>query len=117
MSLNKHKFNKLLAIAALGFAYFFFVKLTGLGLPCPVRLISGGRILCPGCGISRMCMSLISFDIPAAFSFNPAIFSLLPLWGVCAVFWLFDRGERFIKITEIISIVILTAFGILRNIL
>lgn len=115
--MNRYKLNKLLAALSLGIAYFIFVKLTGLGIPCIFRLMSGGRILCPGCGISKMCLNLSSFDISGAFRCNPAIFSLLPLWSVCAVLWLFDRGEKFLKAAEIFSLAILILFGILRNFL
>lgn len=117
MMINKSKLHKSLAVLALGAAYFIFVKLTGLGIPCIVRVMSGGRILCPGCGISRMFLKLSSFDILGAFRCNPAIFSLLPLWCVCAVFWISDRGEKFLKAAEIFSLTVLIIFGILRNFL
>lgn len=116
LNLNKQKLRKILAIFGLGCIYFIFVKFTGLSIPCPFRLISGGRILCPGCGISRMCMSLASLDIHGAFTCNPAIFSMLPFWTICVILWLFDRRPKFVNFIEIISIIILLAFGILRNI-
>ena len=115
--INKDKLRKLLSVLALGTAYFIFVKLTGLGIPCIFRTMSGGRILCPGCGISRMFLKLSTFDIPGAFRCNPAIFSLLPLWCICAVLWITDRGEKFLKGAEIFSLVVLIIFGILRNFL
>lgn len=116
LNLNKQKLRKLLVIFVLGCIYFIFVKFTGLSIPCPFRLISGGRIFCPGCGISRMCMSLASMDIQGAFTCNPAIFSMLPFWTICVILWLFDRRPKFVNFIEIISIIILLAFGIFRNI-
>ena len=117
MMINKYKLQKLLAVLALGIGYFIIVKLTGLGIPCIFRLMFGGRILCPGCGISRMFLNLSSLDIPGAFRCNPAVFSLLPLWCVCAVLWVSDRGKKFLKAAEIFSLTVLILFGILRNFL
>lgn len=115
--INKYRLQKLLIILALGGVYYIFMKLTGLGIPCPVRLISGGRLLCPGCGISRMCMNLGSLSIYEAFHCNPVVFSLIPLWSICTALWLFNRDGKFLKAAEIFSVIVLILFGIFRNFL
>lgn len=116
MKINKIKLKKIIQILALGFCYFLFVTLTGVSVPCPVRTATHGHILCPGCGISRMCLSIARFDLKKAFYWNPVIFCLSPVWLADIILWLFDKGKRFIFITEVISIVLLLAYFIIRNI-
>lgn len=115
MKINKNKLGTIITASALGVAYFIFVRLTGIGIPCLIRLMSGNRIYCPGCGISRMFLSLSESDFSGAFHCNQAIFLMLPLWSVCIVLWLFDKGGKFLKIAGIISVAILVIFGIWRN--
>jgi len=65
------------AVLLVGTIYLIFTSLTGLGIPCIFRRISG--IFCPGCGISRMFIALAHLDFAAAFGYNPFLFCLLPL--------------------------------------
>ncbi|MBQ8350185.1 MAG: DUF2752 domain-containing protein [Ruminococcus sp.] len=106
----------ILKIGALGIIYCIFVMLTGFSISCPIRAFTGGRIKCPSCGISRMCISMVKLEFHDAFRYNPAIFLLIPIWTLCIGLWIFEKGGRFIKIIEIISIIILIGFGIVRNI-
>ncbi len=46
---------------------------------CPLKFVSG--ISCPGCGMSRALISLISFDFKEAFYYHP----LWPLLIICIV--------------------------------
>jgi len=115
MKINKIKLKKVLRILGLGFCYYLFITATGLSVPCPMRRLSHGHIHCPGCGISRMCISLAGLDFKKAFYWNPVIFCLTPVWLFDIVLWLLDKGKRFIYITEVISIVLLVIFFIIRN--
>lgn len=116
MKIIPQRAKKVFLAAALCFAYYIFVMLTGIGIPCPVRTVTGGRILCPGCGISRMCINILHFRFADAFGCNPVIFTFLPLWAVCIGMWLFGKGGRAIRIIEYISLAALVVFGIVRNI-
>jgi hypothetical protein len=58
---------------------------TGLGLPCPFRLLTGWD--CPLCGGTRMGDALLHGDVPAAFGFNPLALLGLAILGVLAVVW------------------------------
>jgi hypothetical protein len=58
---------------------------TGLGLPCPFRLLTGWD--CPLCGGTRMGDALLRGDVPAAFGFNPLALLGLALLGVLGVVW------------------------------
>ena len=110
----------LIIISAL-IAYALFCYLTKTGIPCIFNLITG--LKCPGCGITRMFLSILKLEFPKAFSFNPVIFVMLPVFFIIFVRVIYvylkeghlDPGKRFNHIIYII-IAILIIFGILRNI-
>ena len=111
-----------LVILSLGIAYYLFCTLTNWGLPCPLYSITG--ILCPGCGLSRMCLAVIRLDFSSALYYNAAFFVLSPIFITIYVSYQYRYikygvGSLFSwqKIMLFICIVLLVAFGILRNIL
>lgn len=110
------------AILAAGLLYALFVTATGLAIPCVFRLITG--YLCPGCGVSGMCLRLLRLDLAGAWRHNPAIMALLPLGGAVAVDLSVRyvrsgvaRPGRFSSAAMIFMIAVLVIFGFLRNIL
>ena len=108
-------------ILGIAIAYLIFVLCTNIGIPCIINKLTGFK--CPGCGISRMLVSLISFDIVAAFWHNPFLFVTGPfiiVYLVCSEVKYIKYGNRRMGKWEIfmwIELVLLLAFGILRNIL
>ena len=48
----------------------------GWWLPCVFNRLTGLR--CPGCGVSRMCLSLLRLDFEQAFYWNGAVMICLP---------------------------------------
>ena len=54
-----------MAVLLCGLLYFAFTSITGLGLPCPFRMLTGW--LCPGCGITTMFIELGRLNFEAAF--------------------------------------------------
>ncbi len=109
-----------LIVTAVGFGYLIFVRLTGWGIPCVFRVISGKY--CPGCGISRMFVALSHFDVYAAFRYNPFVFCLLPFVMVFGVRYAasyvktgrteFDKLET---VLLVITMILTLAFWVLRN--
>lgn len=67
------------AVGALGLGYALWVHLTHLSVPCPFHAITG--LLCPGCGVTRLCLALLRLDVAAAWQANPVLLALLPLLG------------------------------------
>lgn len=65
----------------LGFLYFIWIEGTGISFPCPFRWLTG--YLCPGCGITALCLSLIHGDVRAAYEANPFLFCTLPFLLLC----------------------------------
>lgn len=70
------------ALLAAGLLYALWVDRTGLALPCPVRTASG--LLCPGCGMTRLCLALLRMDLAGAWQANPALLLMLPGFGLLA---------------------------------
>ena len=107
-------------ILGIGFAYVIWFHLTGIGSPCVINATTG--MLCPGCGVSRMFLSLLKGDIPGAFRYNGCAFALLVYWGLTALLCFagkpgFARNSRFLYSSLWVSVALLVLFGILRNII
>lgn len=108
-------------IFIIGILYGVFVMNTGLGIPCIFNYISG--LKCPGCGISRMCMALMRFDLESAFHYNMVLFILSPVLSLVFAYQIY-RYIRFneTRLTKVqsaviyIAIALLIFWGIFRNI-
>ena len=111
----------LIPVALVGLGYAFLLLFTPFYIPCPFHAITGWY--CPGCGVSRMCLSLLHLDFAAAFRSNAALTILLPV----ALFVFLFQAIRYIRTgrrslsrwqTVLVwsAILLLLAFGILRNI-
>ena len=71
------------ALLGLGLGYALWVRLTGLAIPCPFYSVTGR--LCPGCGVTRLCLALLERDWAAAWDANPVLLSMLPVLAVLGV--------------------------------
>jgi hypothetical protein len=60
-------------LAVLAFYPGFFERLPPL---CLMRRLGG---YCPGCGLTRACVSLVKLDFPAAVRFNVLVFFVVPV--------------------------------------
>lgn len=110
-----------LIVLAIGIIYYLFCELTDLGFKCIIYSLTG--FLCPSCGLTRMCKSLIKLDFSSAFYYNPAIMILSPLLISVIISYSYryiKNGENKLatwhKILLSICIAALFVFGILRNI-
>lgn len=63
---------------------------TGVGMPCPFRLLTGWN--CPLCGGTRMGGALLHGDIAAAWSFNPVALVGLLVIGTLGVLWALEAA-------------------------
>ena len=73
-------------LVGLGAAYTALILVIGRGLYCPFWKLTG--LLCPGCGVTRMCLALLRLDVAAAWRANAA----LP-----------GRGEGFLGAAHLLS--------------
>lgn len=67
---------------------------TGLGLPCPLRSLTGWE--CPLCGATRMGSALLHGDLASAFADNPVVLLGLVLLTALGLVWSVEvlRGPR-----------------------
>ena len=93
-----------------GLLYGIFVSYTGLAIPCLFRKVTG--LLCPGCGVTGMCVALLHLNWKGAFFCHPVLFVLLlPLTAVfiCSAA---GYGQNLILYVSVAALVI---FGVVRN--
>lgn len=124
MAASKSRLARLLGgvclLLALGLGYAQAVRVFGRGLYCPFNMATG--LLCPGCGVSRMCLSLLRGDWAGAWRANPGLVLLTPI--IAALLGL--RAVRYVRTGEGKSPVwearlwgvlaaVLVAYGVLRN--
>ena len=102
-------------------AVILLLSIYGFGIPCMFHVITGWQ--CPGCGATRMLLSLLHLDWKGAFHYNPALMILLPalaLWAIPSLWkYLLEGTWHTSKIQNYILWGMTTAFllfGILRNI-
>ena len=85
---SKARLKKLITeaikIIALGLAYFIFIKVTDLWIPCIFKKITGK--FCPGCGVTRMALSVIKLDFADAAKANIFLFASSPVLLIYGIF-------------------------------
>lgn len=103
-----------------GAAYAGLIAVLGRGLYCPFWRLTG--LLCPGCGVTRMCLALLCLDLAGAWRANAALLLALPVLILLAVrlMWVYVRtGRRMPSRGEerlIWGLVVyFLAWGVLRN--
>lgn len=107
-------------LLALGLGYALAVRALGRGLYCPFYMATG--LLCPGCGVSRVCLALLRGDWEAAWRANPALVLLGPILAVL----LGLRAFRYVKTGKsgtpawesrswTVLALLLVVYGVLRN--
>lgn len=117
------KLISILFLLNLLFIFYLFLHYKyGFFIPCIFSTITG--LECPGCGITRMVLSLLKLDFYQAFRYNPLVFIYTPFLILYVIYKVYlyivnKKDEFFIKIPRIyiyIVLVITVLYGILRNI-
>ena len=110
----------LFLIIAAGLVYYIIIRIVGRGLYCPIKAITGKY--CPGCGVTRMCMALLSGDIETAVRYNLLLMSLIPVaavFGTRRAYIYVRTGEtepdRLEAVVIFIVFAVTVAFWIMRN--
>ena len=102
----------------LGLGVLWILLLTALHYHCPILELF--HLFCPGCGGTRMVISLLNLDFYQAFRYNPLLFILLIIGFIYLIFMgIVYKKKKILVIPSIriwISlIVILFIYMILRN--
>ena len=116
---DRQKLRWMAAAAAATVIYAVWFSLTGIGIPCPIRLVTGFQ--CPGCGITHMLASLLHGNLRGAWASNPFLLVTSPV----LLYLVFreirkpetSRGRRTVNVILYTYITALVIFGVLRNIL
>lgn len=112
------KIRDIIVLIVIFLIYAVLIISFDIGIPCVFYEITG--LYCPGCGITRLCLSLFEGDIYQAFRYNPIIFINLPILFILFVLNIFLKNNKNIKkITDVIIIFLATItiiFGVIRNI-
>lgn len=105
--------------ASAGFVYTV-LYLLGIQIPCPFHRLTG--LYCPGCGVSRMCISILRLDFLSALRYNSIVLFLLPviflLMVQLTVRYVKTGRKQLTKGQRIVvwsMAVILVLFGVIRN--
>ena len=123
MKLNNMKEYRKYIILIIGFfSYFILGKIFDFYIPCPVYSITG--LYCPGCGVTRMFISIFKLDFYQAFRYNQLTFIMLPFFLILFIDYLIsikkNKNSLYKRIPTfvwIILIIVFMAFGIIRNII
>ncbi len=120
----KERRNKVLrtfaVLAVAGVLYGLITGWLGFGIHCPVHYFTGFK--CPGCGVSRMFISLMKLDFKSAFEANRLLLVTLPVIASLLFVYFFryiKTGSRKISKAEniiyIVLIILFLIFGVVRN--
>ena len=106
------KYKGLVGVAAAILVFYLF--LFALGITCPIKYLTGGS--CPGCGMSRACMSALLLRFDAAFSYHPLWILLLPTAALLLLFH-FKAMRRAFRATILVFGIAMVAVWLYRLLL
>lgn len=101
--------------------FLIILLLYYLNIPIPCLFYKITGLKCPGCGITRMFVSLLKFDIITAFKYNQLCFIYLILTTIYFIYYFIsiiakNKPKKIHKKIWIILLIITILFGIIRNI-
>lgn len=102
-------------------AYYFFVRLTGLSIPCVFYEVTG--LKCPGCGLTAMCVHLAHFRFGEALRANPLMFFFAPVLMIMLALritvdpkWLDGKSKPY-KIAVWVLLGVVMVYWVMRNVM
>jgi len=115
---KKKKILPILILLGLGGAYFIWLKVTGIAIPCMFRKVTG--YLCPGCGVTGLLYHLIMLDFKEAYHANPFLFVTGPILAAELIYATYcsvknRRLPRWNEGAVLVYGIALCVFGVLRN--
>ena len=120
-TINREKVNKSKKIVFLTtllcIIFLYLNKRFSFYVPCIFHKIT--HLYCPGCGITRMIISIFKLDLYQAFRFNPLAFILMPFMIIYGLYyyicWLHDKKFKTPNKYWYLLLVITLLFMVLRN--
>ena len=113
------KIKTLCIVLGIGVLYLFWVRMTGLSIPCLFRKMTGW--LCPGCGITTLFVRLSRLDFHGAFQANPFLFVTAPLLAAEIIYYEYAQLKerplpKWNQRALLVYVAALCVFGMWRNI-
>ena len=87
--LQKYQVLIIIAVAVV----LFYAVMSALGITCPVKYLAG--VSCPGCGMTRACLSALRFDFESAFYYHPLWIVMPPLAVLLIFLWAKRKKKAF----------------------
>ena len=110
--MNLRAFKNIIIFLTIGLGFLL------LDIGCPIHKLTG--LHCPGCGITRMFVSIVKLEFYQAFRYNPLIFIYLILFIIYLIYKIINKkNNKTVVIPNkiIYSLIVITIiFGVLRNI-
>lgn len=104
---------KKIIFVVIGFCFLLLYLKLGIYIPCLFRKLTG--FYCPGCGITRMFLSILQLDFYQAFRYNPLVFILFV--GVILFKILrFNFSKKSKEYASYFLLVVVIFYGVFRNI-
>ena len=99
--------------------YFLYINFPKFVIKCLFKEITGFK--CPGCGITRMLVNFINFNLLDGFKYNMFLAITLPyviyvIVYSCYVYVKDKRANKFFNVSCYIYVGMLIVWGIIRNI-
>jgi len=114
--------KKLLVFISLLLTYILLGSVFHIYIFCPINEFTG--LHCPGCGITRMLLSILKLDFYQAFRYNPLLFVMFPFFIFLLIDEIISEFKNKKSILKKIPnkytytfIFVLILYGILRNII
>lgn len=98
----------LLAVLSIGVVY---AAMFALGCTCPIKFIFG--VSCPGCGMTRACISALCLKWNDAFYYHPLWVLLVPYFVFLLWLWIKEK-KKAARIAAIIGALLMVVVYILR---
>ena len=113
--------KKIIIISIILILYLILGNAIHFYIPCPIHELTG--LYCPGCGITRMLISIVKLDFASAFRYNQLLFIMLPFFLFLLINYIYSLIKKKEPIYKKINkkvwyflIIVLLIYGVLRNI-
>ena len=75
---------------------------------CPVKYLTG--VSCPGCGMTRACLSALRFDFESAFYYHPLWILMLPLAALLIFLWAKRKKKAFCAVLGLFFVALIGVY-------
>ena len=102
--LQKYQVLIIIAVAVV----LFYAVMSALGTTCLVKYFTG--VSCPGCGMTRACLSALRFDFSAAFYYHPLWIVMPPLALLLIFLWAKRKKKAFFAVLALFFLALIGVY-------